>query len=211
MCCRSRIVRCGIGRWTGRRRLRGNATGASSVRKGLGISSHACGTHSARAGAGAIFGPATRRHAHLHISLRLFISAFLSAMSEGLPLCCGCRRMIFRAATEYVAAATTCRTSEPAVIDPNRRSADGYGYGGYTLDSCEPGAAVWRVPRRDGFARAGACVAEPDSRGAAAVVRRWSVWMEEQAALEPVAPIRRRLMFHDEGALGRCWSAARRG
>ncbi len=76
--------------------------------------------------------------AHLHISLHTAVHqrVFECAMSGGLPICR--LQADDLSQLEYLVGASACRAREPDTIDPNRRTADGYCYGGYALDASEP-------------------------------------------------------------------------
>jgi hypothetical protein len=76
--------------------------------------------------------------AHLHISLHTAVHqrVFECAMSGGLPICR--LQADDLSQLEYLVAATACRARDPDTFDPNRRTADGYRYGGYALDTSAP-------------------------------------------------------------------------
>ncbi len=145
--------------------------------------------------------------AHLHISLHTAVHqrVFECAMSGGLPLCR--LQADDLSQLEYLAAATACRTGEPAVIDPDRRSADGYGCGGYGLDSCEPARRYGEFLRAMNLPipqhvwlnqihaeRLRSSVAERIDGEEQAL---WNLWPDPAA-----------LMFHDEGTLERVLARA---
>lgn len=145
--------------------------------------------------------------AHLHISLHTAVHqrVFECAMSGGLPLCR--LQADDLSQLEYLAAATACRAGEPDAIDPDRRSADGYRYGGYAMDSCD-------AARRYGeFLRAmGLPVPEHVWLNQIHAERLRSSAAEridgEEQALWNLWPDPAALMFHDEGTLERVLARA---
>lgn len=145
--------------------------------------------------------------AHLHVSLHTAVHqrVFECAMSGGLPICR--LQADDLSQFEYLVAAAACRTREPDTFDPDRRTADGYRYGGYAIDDSEPArryadflrsldlpvpAHVWLNQIHAERLRA-----SPAERIDGEEQALWNLWPDPAS-----------LMFHDERSLERVLTRA---